>query len=162
LYNDKYSVDNDLNRALQHWTFKELEEKKNLDNYFKFSFVRNPFDRLLSAFQWRHKKKITTPENFNDFIKHTVVANINTDRHLMRQHLFLTDSAGENMMSFVGKFENLEEDVKKLSAQINIPITLEKVHSSSDKNYRHFYDEESIKIVNELYAKDMKLFEYSF
>lgn len=41
--------------------FLKLKEKEALQSYFKFAFVRNPYDRLVSAYQ-----EFIRPEQFHD------------------------------------------------------------------------------------------------
>ena len=41
--------------AEQHYLLRDLEEKEALDDYFIFSIVRNPWDRMVSEFEWRKR-----------------------------------------------------------------------------------------------------------
>lgn len=178
---------------LAHLTALEYLEKGYLDkssfnDLTKFTFVRNPWDRLVSEYRYKQHKF-----SFKDFIfKH--LPKVNEDdylnhnglyRHIMPQHLFIYNQQQELMVDFVGKFENLNNDFHIISEMIchqkldlphknktaekslkEILISpfkqLKKSNSSSHKCYQDFYDKESQEYIAELYAKDIELFDYIF
>ena len=67
------------------------------------------------------------------------------------------------LVDFVGRFESLHEDFKKICGLAGIEnVSLPKVNSSSRSSYRDYYDDRSIQIVRELYQQDINLFGYKF
>ncbi len=171
-----------------HTYFKEHKldfptESKNYetlpDEYtdcFKFVFVRNPWDRLLSTWkdkvetQWTkwsrqepkeyHKWRIGRFEkyknkDFNFFVKDVIPSE---DRHTELQiNLFHTD------VNFIGRFENFKKDFNTLCEKIGIPHQqLPHKNKTEHKHYTEYYDDETKSIVAEKYAKDIEYLNYKF
>jgi hypothetical protein len=162
LLGQKYLCNNDSEKALQHLTYAEIESKVDVKNYFKFSFVRNPFERLVSEYFWRKKNGDILSETFVEFVDQVVLKNLMTDKHLLPQHLFLEDNNGKLIMDFVGHFENLYTDFSMLCEKLKINASIEKIHSSKDYDYRDYYVDHTKKLVGEMYSQDLKLFNYKF
>ena len=145
---------------------------KNIENIFKFTFVRNPYDRTVSAFFflkqiWQSKKHrkeliIKNDETFEDFIINKFsVQGTGINLHFLPQHRFVTIN---NIMfiDFIGKFENLTNDWKYVASKINANPNLPHINKSNHKNYKDYYTEETKQIVAKIYEKDIKLFNYKF
>lgn len=145
------------------------------DDYFKFSFVRNPWDRMVSMLKYSSHYKLYLNKNkqiftnnyfnwfgkieydtrffnfkqFNDFvpIKNSVYSNI----------------IGEKI-NFIGKFEKLQEDFDELCSLLKIKnIELPHIEKSGNReNYRNYYSENEKNIISEKYAKDIEKFKYEF
>ena len=135
-------------------------------DYFSWTFVRNPFARLVSAYENKIVDKHQSGlnefrkiKNFKSFV--LKIKNINlavADRHIRHQHLFFPDN-----IKFIGKMENLQEDFNTICEEINIQnIKLPHINKSSKKNYKEYYDAESIEIVSKKYSEDIKRFGYEF
>jgi hypothetical protein len=74
----------------------------------------------------------------------------------------MTIMIGNNELDFIGKFENFDNDIKKLH-EISGIKNLDKIKiKKGNKNYQSFYSERNKKIVSELYADDLKKFDYTF
>lgn len=153
-------------------------------NYFKFAFVRNPYDRIISLYFDKIKNigaddfeagiflgflkyhKFYEGISFKEFVKaiHSIPEK-EADPHFRSQYALLTDKEGNLILDFIGKFENLEKDYKKICKKIgvNTPPTLShKKESKREKKYRGYYDEETKKLVRERYKKDLEMFGYEF
>lgn len=138
---------------------------KELDTYFSFIFVRNPYSRLVSF--WNDTFKSKHP-NFSEFVKikdNIFIDNVPTLLHYQTQSSLIETPDGETSnINFIGKVENINEDWFKLCNLINIPYT-PIVHSKKSPKYDHytsFYDDESIKIVTQMYQRDLQVFDYNF
>jgi len=143
----------------------DVSEKLWADS-FKFVFVRNPYDRVVSA--WKDKIKDKT---FKDFICHDLVTYDvdNNQFHvfdnivihhfspLLNPKYFIKD------LDFVGRFENLQEDFNIVCDKIGIPRQqLPHKNKSKHKHYTEYYDDETRQMVAEKYAKDIETFGYQF
>jgi len=152
------------------------------------TFVRNPYSRVVSLYHFH--KLDQGPHSFCEFIKL-----IYKDRHITNfikdsskmslncQFELLTNGNNTNVTFswknqcawlpknnecfFVGKLENLQNDLKRMCDKIEIPfeecdLWLKK-KSSGGKDFREYYDDdEVIDIVSQLYAEDIERFGYDF
>ena len=133
------------------------------ENMFKFSFVRNPWDRLVSNYHYilnrpshgRHNK-IKRLKNFAEYIDFEI------KRNKFSQSKLITDQNGELKVDFVGKLENLSEDFQYVCDKIGIKYELPHINKSSHKKYQDLYNEETKEIVAKHWADEIKLFSYSF
>ncbi len=161
---------------------RKLVKKKNYfenyKDYYKFAFVRNPYDRLVSCYknkiiENRKKEDINIRNNFsknmsfNDFVKEvSKIPDIRADQHIKSQSFFLEyKKTGKLLVDFVGRFENLEEDYKKICKKIGMKPKdklSSKNKSKNRKSYKDYYDEETKKLVRERYKRDFELFGYGF
>jgi len=153
-------------------------------DYFKFCFVRNTWDRVVSCYL----EKIREPSFKNKFFKNGIhrgflqynrfkagmsfkefvyaihdIPDKKADKHFKAQHTFLTDKNGKLIVDFIGRFENLEGDFKELSKKAGFPnVTIPHMLKNPHKDYRLYYDDETKKLVAERYKKDIELFGHTF
>ena len=76
--------------------------------------------------------------------------------HFIPQNKFMTS------VDFIGRYENFEKDLSYLGTKYGIEKTIPHVNKSKNKPWQEYYNDESVKIVSELYADDIKMFGYSF
>lgn len=141
------------------------------DNLFTFSFVRNPFDRILSLYRYRSEVgKIPDHWSFCEFVARMVEADNDTPYFQyppvrMAASDFLVDNEGTVLVNKIFRFENREAELKKIADRIKIESFANlKAQSTkkNDKDYRKAYEDKTRELV-ELHSKrDLKLFEYEF
>jgi hypothetical protein len=125
------------------------------DGYFKFAFVRNPFDLLASGFVDRHYV------NFENFIK----TSLGKDKRLFHkwtqwEYLSVNDTIA---VDFVGRYEHLATDWHYICERIGIKDFNLPVKNASDKHhYTEYYNDETREIVANRYAKDLEYWGYEF
>lgn len=156
--------------------YKDLFSKKQFKKYYKFTFVRNPWDRLVSTYFFLKKGGLTDKDkvwaekhlgqydNFKDFVSGWLIEeNISNSLHFQHQHVFLENENGKIEVDFIGRFENLESDFKIVTKNIGIDRELKKTNvSHRDSDYRKYYDTKTANIVRKVYSKDIELFNYEF
>jgi hypothetical protein len=164
---------------LGHPLLLEMANFVNLDEYFKFTFVRNPFDRLVSSFfyisrysTWKldvamRKQFKLGDVDFSFFVKNILLLILkNPDRrprHFKSQFDFFFSNNGESLIDFVGRCEDFQEDFNIICDKIKIPRKqLPYKNASKHKHYTEYYDDETRQIVAEKYAKDIEYFGYEF
>lgn len=140
------------------------------DNYLKFSFVRNPFSRMVSWYFWikqeaKKKKEIIDPGTFENFIKHHIQVYsdqpIHRQAYQFRENQF--DFLGGGVLDFIGKFEQLEDGWKIICDKIGIKCKPLKVYKKQDYgDYRDYYTNELREIVFDRFKKDFEVFGYVF
>jgi hypothetical protein len=131
--------------------------------YFKFAFVRNPFDRFISycSFITRERGAFKTdPQK----VMRRVLANPPSEHVLFwPQNTFLVDGEGNLLTDYVGRVETMQQSFEFIASKIGVPaVQLQKVNATERSAYRDYYDQELIDGVAKLYADDLKLFEYDF
>lgn len=148
-----------------------------------FSFVRNPWARLVSTYQdkaspesaaWRADRlhiqgfldagiPIDTEMTFADFCE--VVCNLPddaTEKHLRSQTSVLIHR-GSPIVSYIGRVENIKEDWRTLMARAGLNIELLHLNKSGGEHYSRYYrDKALVKIVADRYADDIRIFNYDF
>jgi hypothetical protein len=139
-------------------------EAEKFDSYFKFAFVRNPFDRFVSycAFMTRERKDF---ERDPKAVMRHILAAPGARQHVLfqPQHSFISDEKGELLTYFVGRVEEMQASFNEICDRIGIPrADLEKANESSRGNYRQYYDQQLAEGVAKLYARDLELFGYEF
>lgn len=145
------------------------------NKYFKFTFVRNPWDRMVSLLKYGNfygvylgVKNIINAENYFtnfkkvEYDKRYFNENQFNDYHPIERSIYQNIFGTE--MNFIGRFENLEEDFSKICLMNNIKnkkiLHLEKNHNR--EHYCNYYDSKSKSLIEEKYYKDIKLFNYEF
>ena len=150
----------------------KLVDRQIWDQYFKFSFVRNPYDRAHSDYLWMMKDRgvsgtfeeyITASGPFERFLAHSQEKTTRNE-HLTPQYEFLYDENGALLVDKVYRFESLEADFKDICNRLGITYSsLPHVKKNTQKaHYRDFYDVNTKSLVEEKYGKDLELFNYSF
>ena len=138
---------------------------------FTFAFVRNPWDRLVSGWQFtrqRGKHDLT----FAEFVKDlpsldttqepdAVERAISTHWHAMPQsdHLVVD---GVVAVDFVGHVETLDEDWRAISARIGCEGAIPRANTSDRGEYRAYYTDDLRAIVDDRFRVDAATFGYTF
>ena len=139
--------------------------KEQYSNYYKFTFIRNPWARAFSMYKnvMRdnfHKKnyEIAGELSFKKFLR------LHSGKGLLRpQTYWIKDFSASITLDFIGRFETLIEDFHQVCKAMHLPqITLPHKIKGSDEDYREYYDWESIDIIDEIYQEEIKMFGYSF
>lgn len=133
--------------------------------YFKFAFVRNPFDRFVSycAFMLRGGTLFQTRPR--DVMRHFLFEQPPEQHVLFRpQASLLVDDDGRSLLTdAVGRVEDMQASYDAICARIGIPTQrLDRVNASEHGDYRRYYDPMLIDAVAARYAQDIELFGYSF
>lgn len=166
--------------ALQHLNISEIKKLKNVDDYFSFCVVRNPFDRIISEFKFL---KSNTPnkftkyfkKSFDKFVNEIVIAynegkvnkfgfnkyEYNEEDHFKTQLSYIKNNNKIDVNKIL-RFENLNRDWKEISNRFNLSTNLPKVNKSYHKNYRRYYNKQNRKIIEKYYKEDLDYFNYSF
>ena len=181
----------DLGRGperLAHLTASEYVDlgymtRNQFDSSYRFSFVRNPWSRLVSEYRYR---KHYLHFSFRDYIDCQLPEPGMSDayRHVMPQSEFIYSPAGELLVDFVGRFENLQADFAVVCQSLELAtgvmphvkdaagvslgfvdrlrdlagMSLEAGHG----HYTDYYDDHTRNRVAEMYARDIELFGYEF
>jgi len=142
-----------------------IDDEKWKD-YFKFTFVRNPWDRMVSAYNYQIGG-VPKGNSFSDWLHNFAWDERGNpiNKHWLEQHLHVKRD-GPMWVDFVGRFENLEEDWKKVCRIIGKEWELPHKNYNRGKprnmSYIDYYDEDTKWIVAKKFRKDIELFGYTF
>lgn len=136
---------------------------EEFDGFFKFAFVRNPFDRFVSYCSFMTRQGGHFEADPKAVMRH-FVANPPWPHILFQpQHSFVTDKGGKLLSDYVGRVEEMQQSYDEIAGRIGIATApLEHVNSSKRRDYREYYDDDLVDGVAKLYAKDLELFDYQF
>ena len=138
--------------------------KEKFDLYFKFAFVRNPWERLVSEYEFilksqthgRHAQ-VKKLGGFKQFI------HMQIPRRDAYQVNMLCDRQGTLLMDFIGKMENLESDWQTVCDRIGIPVQkLPRKKFIKREHFSKYYNDETRQLVARHWAREIELFDYSF
>ncbi len=138
-------------------------DKNSWDEYLKFAFVRNPYDRFVSTCAFLNRENGNYAGNEMQFMKQALQRERFRQRILaVPQSQLLLDNNGELAVDYVGRFEELQSSYDEVCRRISIPTEkLESKNRSKHNNYSTYYDAELQQAVAEFYELDFKLFGYN-
>ena len=142
--------------------------------YFKFGFVRNPWDRAVSLYE-REKGRPnenkqftlgTHSENyFEEFIEWMNYASstcIHSQPHRYQLDWFVNHS-GEILVDFIGRYKRLEQDWATVANKLGIDTPIPWKNKSEEKrHYTEYYNRKTRDIIATRFAVDIDYFEYEF
>ena len=150
-----------------------------------FSFVRNPWSRLLSAYNDKAQADTNSPRMvdgvFEGFHDHGIpvragmsfaefcelvcaIPDDRTDKHLRSQSAFLYHK-GAPIVPFIGKIETMADDWQCLMQQLSLDIPIRHINQTQQRHqhYSDFYTSSSlINLVGDRYSEDIRNFGYDF
>ena len=139
------------------------EKTYSIKDIFKFVFVRNPWDRLVSMYFDKNKnnsflkpKNITTFEEFILFLTKINISKCNPHYVLQTTRFSISD------MDFVGRFENFNEDFDFVCEEINIPKNNLHRNKSEHESYESYYNSKTRSLVDKIYQRDIQILDYKF
>lgn len=165
LYRNKYQTG-----GLQHLCASQIREEIGdtvFDNYFKFSIVRNPWDKAVSQYVYMSKRTdlreyigMGPKDGFKRYLNL-----ISSRKHVQwePQVSFLLDANRNCIVDYIGRFENFNHSVELIARKIGIPISkIPHTNKGKRRDVEEYYDSESREIVAAMYEEDIKAFGYSF
>ena len=147
----------------------------NIENY-AFTFVRNPFDRVVSCYVDKFLKEkererafnyfdgymlgyLSNIDSFEDFVKKIVkIPNFLRDRHFKSQWSLISSS--KIKINYIGRFENINDDFDHIKNKYSL-YDLPHFNKSNAKDWRSFYTKESAKLVYDAYKDDFVNLDYN-
>lgn len=164
-----------IKKHTQHLTSLEMKAilKESWTEYFKFSFVRNPWDRCVSDWLWLcNEFNMSNKENsLKNYILckgfFSKINNFNDIKgradHFYTQSEFVLNKDGESIVDFIGRFENLTSDINFLCQKFGIENPqIMHLNKNKRRHYRDYYNDETRDLVSEKYSQDILNFKYNF
>lgn len=168
-------------RTLGHYTADEIQSlfPTLFGKAFVFSFVRNPWDRVLSAYRFAkvgktnsmgmyrpEQYKIPQFESFERFLFEWLAnQNLNKlDFVFQPQSKFVVNKQGNLLTDYIGKVESLNADIKYVETKLGKALSVGRENTTSDRTgYQDDYvNDDMIELVRSLYRDDVNRFNYDF
>lgn len=170
----------------KHFSASELRDKcgkEAWNSYFKFSFVRNPWDRLVSWWSLIETQRtayengailnnnfqtyiLSQAKDFEQFITRCdqEIADIDGNKSVYKNQMdSLTDGSGRLLVDFVGRFETLQNDFSFVTEKLlGHAVMLQRLNYVPRKHYCEYYTPALKDLVGTRYARDIKAFGYTF
>ena len=190
------SVVEHIGQALYDWNTSFLAKdsnpyslnygKEKFKEYFKFTFVRNPWDRFISL--WiKFKEEVKLQEQFNGLFDLHIDTDFKGPEEVLRylllahrkgllmprwfkpQYEYIHDENLRILTNYVGTYEKFQFCFDFLCDRIEVPHkTLpwgeeeHRRHNKEKKHYTDYYDPVMINAVAEIYYDDIRTWQYEF
>ena len=167
------SVGDALKIPFEHLTAREKRLELGAARYdarFRFAFVRNPWDKVVSHYAYRVKTNQTALRDRGlDFREWVLRAYGDRDpefhdqpKMFQPQVDWINDADGNSLVDFVGRFERLNDDFTEVCRQIGVDAELPHLKSSSHRDFRSYYDDETSALIGDRFQEDIITFGYDF
>lgn len=157
-------------RLWKHSTLKDIEgvvSEDELRDFFVFSFVRNPWDRMVSYYHWLRAQtfdhgqvRLAQMMDFANFVKHPMTAQA---MMLNPYSSYTQDWFGEDRCNLFIRLESWRNDMDLLEAHLGfVPGIAHLNRSVRNPNYRVYYTDETAEVVGRICREDVMRFGYRF
>ena len=144
----KHSVLAEYRDALENEQFRDL---------YKFTCVRNPWDRMVSYYF----TPTQTPETWDRKKFRKMISKIVSVADYLR--LDQDDEDPFTNVDYIMRFENLAEDFRTVCGKVGISAaTLPRYNRSNREHYSKYYDDELRELVRTQFAAEIERFGYTF
>lgn len=167
---EKFILDNIDNEAVEtkHFDIDRYSSTyHSINSYFKFSMIRDPYDRFLSLYHYFCKgselyknKSVNSDISISDFALNLAEGLPLTSgrawpAHYRTQYSFIKDSC-----DFILKIENINEDIEVIKKKFNCPQSCFPQINISKKSPLSDLPDKTVEIVNDIYDIDFRMFGY--
>ena len=150
-----------------HISAKDIRKKIGEEQYtkfFKFAFVRNPWDRLVSTYEYILQSRAHPQHNlvkaaggFENFVEYETRSSNQGEFQKGR----ITDEKGDIIVDFIGRYESLSLDFMKICKVLGINEELPHVNASKRRRpYLQYYNSKTLNLVAEKFRDEIELFGY--
>lgn len=171
-----------------HRKVHSLNQAKNIDkigefpDYFKFTFVRSPFRRLVSCYENKlHTDQdkvgktirfliydsylmgfLAKDRGFGNFARRVcMIPDRISDRHFVSQSMNAIGPDGKLLVDYVGKLENMEADYAPIREKYGFPpLPHYNRTRKARQNWMDYYDLDTARRVYKRYETDIRVFGY--
>ena len=144
------------------------------NNCFKFAFVRNPWDLMVSSYFWwlthaptfsrlvADAAQVRKLGSFSAFVQSQYGSGMVNECY-GRDLLEWISDGNKIIVDFIGKYESLEADWRNVCQKLGVAsIALPRANRIPRDHYRSFYDETSKRLVADRFAPTIDRFAYEF
>ena len=157
--------------GLQHLCAHQIRDEVGEEQYlqfWKFAFVRNPFDRAVSQFVYMNRRPdlrrflgMSEGASFGEYLQ--LITETQHVQWKPQSSFILDPETGEIMVDFVARFERYSTDARAIFDRLGIRVgVVPHANQGLRGNYRDYYSEADRKMVQALCGDDLEIFQYLF
>lgn len=164
-----------MSKHAKAWEVRALLGEEIWHNYFTFSFVRNPWDLMVSSYHWwlqkavnmeqykDHAKKIQQMDDFREFLRSKYGQKMINERYGDLYHWLADRKGNKRIVDYIGKVETLQKDWEQICERLELEPTRIGQHNPTQRaDYRDYYDYKSKDLVARRFARTIQEFGYDF
>lgn len=159
------------------WHAKAQDARKELpaeifDRFYKFAFVRNPWDWQVSYYNFilkeethiRHELVKNMAGGFEEYLEWVIATKNPFPKGATKlQKEIIADQHGNLLVDFIGRFETLHQDFETVCKTLGLALTLPHLNQSrQQRDYRPYYTDRTRQLVADHFGEDADLFGYTF
>lgn len=161
---------------------KFLYSEEEFEELYKIVIVRNPYDRIVSAWRYLFRgnkgfydlEYLRMKHSFKYFLKKLPVYFGHRYKQIYHHGYIglhcapvwpdITDESGNLLVDKVIKLENLETEIEALNKEFDLSIdsTIQKNKSNRKDNYKKYFNSTTRSMVEELFSEDIKNLGYHY
>jgi len=137
------------------------------NEYFKFCFERNPWDKALSLYFWRTRNEPQSRPSLLEFLRHENEKRLAKGRNCKLTNVGIYSIGRDIAVDYIGLYEKLDSELEGIAALLNLPEGIELprakvVHDKERRHYREVMGQEERSIVAQACAREIAYFGYRF
>ena len=155
------------------------------DKFITFTFIRNPWDRLVSYYHYwirkdkdsLHQRVMKSFESFAEYLTHLMQQDYlpipQDDLAVYKFYYnplpspdpqidYVVDNNDKFIVDFIGRFENLAEDFCYICNILGLNVELPEHNISAHDDYKSYFNDQQRKYVENLYKRELEVFNYTF
>jgi hypothetical protein len=150
-------------KEMTNWYENTID--KDLESFYKFTFVRNPWDRLVSNYFYsKLQKELNITFSFDEFINRLIEQRLHQTilihSNPIHDYFLYND---KQYVDFIGRYENLNKDWQHVANVIGVSRNkLPVFNTTNHKNYKTYYNKTTIKLVGDFFEKEIDYLGYTF
>ena len=159
--------------SLWHAKAKDVKQEfpQEYNDFYKFAFVRNPWDWQVSYYHFilketnhiRHELVKNMSGGFEEYLEWVIATKNPFPKGATKiQKEIIVEKNGELNIDYLGRYETINEDFNHICRILNLQASLPCLNQSQHRDYRWYYSDHTRKLVADNFQEDIESFGYTF